>query len=83
MHNNFEKGNDCNRSDWKVNGNIATHKSGITATAKTSPTDPSKISCNLDITPMCTWGEELDFEALITEACLLVIEGDLTEAPEK
>jgi hypothetical protein len=83
MHNNSDKENDCNRSDWKVNGNIATHKSGFTVTAETSPTDPSKTSCTVDLSPMRTLNEELDFEALILEAWLLVIEGDLTEAPEK
>lgn len=74
---------DCNRSDWKVNGNMATHKSGFTVIAETSPTDPSKTSCTVDLSPMCTLNEELDFEALIIEACVLIIDGDLTEAPEK
>jgi hypothetical protein len=52
-------------------------------TAKTSPTDPSKISCNLDLSTMCDWGEDIDFELLVIKAGQLDIEDILTEALEK
>ncbi len=73
----MENENDFSLRDWTVSGHIATHTSGITATAT------SKFSCNLDLSPQHNLDEEVDVGQLTADALLLVIEGKLTEAPQK
>ena len=83
MRNNSGKENYFSTDNWTVKGNIATHKSGITATATLSTTDQTTVCCTLEIGTKYNDSEEVDIGALTVEAALLVMEGKLSHSNDK
>ncbi len=83
MRNNSGKENYFSTDNWTVKGNIATHKSGITATATLSTTDQTMVCCTLEIGTKYNESEEVDIGELTAEATLLVMEGKLSHNNNK